>query len=78
MKAKVVNFERGQDPKSSMKIGKNRYKQPKDIEFGKHFLYRNPDNDSKVTIINTLNGKEYVVGLFAAKEVVEALKELID
>jgi len=78
MKARAVNFERGLDPKSSMKIGKDRYKQPLDIEFGKHFLYRNPNNDNKVTIINTLNGKEYVVGLFAAKQVVEALQNLID
>jgi hypothetical protein len=78
MKAKVVNFERGADPKKSMKIGKDRYKQPGDIEFGKHFLYRNPNNDSKVTFINTLNGKEFTVGLFAAKEVSLALEHLID
>ena len=78
MKAKIVNFERGVDPKNSMKIGKNRYKQAGDIEFGKHFLYRNPNNDSKVTIVNTLNGKEHSVGLFAAKEVVEALENLLD
>lgn len=78
MKAKAVNFERGADPKDSMKIGKNRYKKAGDIEFGKNFLYRNPNNENKVTIVNTLNGKEYSVGLFAAKEVVEALKELLD
>lgn len=78
MKARAVNFERGEDPKSSMKIGRNRYKQPGDIEFGKNFLYRNPNDDNKITIINASNGKEYVVGLFAAKEVVKALEELID
>jgi hypothetical protein len=78
MKAKIVNFERGADPKSSMKIGKDRYKQTGDIEFGKHFLYRNPNNDNKVTIVNALNGKEYSVGLFAAKEVVQALENLLD
>jgi len=82
MKAKLVKenigFERGNDPKDSLKIGKDRYKQPGDIEFGAHFLRRNSGTDPSLIIINALNGKEFRVGLYAAKEVIDALKELID
>ncbi len=73
-----IDFERGNDPKDSLKIGKDRYKQPGDIEFGAHFLRRDPGTDPSIIIINTLNGKEYQVGLYAAKDVINALKELID
>jgi hypothetical protein len=82
MKAKTVNenmdFERGQDPKASIGIGKSRYKKPGDREFGKHFLQREGPRGNSMIFINTLNGKEIEVGLFAFHEVRKSLETLID
>jgi hypothetical protein len=73
-----IDFERGTDPKRSLEIGKDRYKKPGDIEVGENFLYRRRDLDNYGVIINTLNGRTHEVPLFAAKDIINALRNLMD
>ena len=82
MKAKTVNenirFEKTGDPKKGMKIGRDRFRKQGDEEIVDGFVYRNnPDKSPSQIIVNLSNGKEYRVGLYAAKEVRNALRELL-
>ncbi len=72
-----IDFEHGENPKDSLKIGKSRYKQEGDEEFGKYFLLRKTPEGNAYIVLNKLNGKEIRVGLYALKEVIKALKELV-
>jgi len=82
MKAKTVNenvwFEKTGDPKKGMSIGRDRFRQPGDMDIVDGFVYRNnPDESPSQIIVNLSNGKEFRVGLYAAKEVRDALRELL-
>lgn len=71
------NFERSEDPKENLKIGKNRFKQPGDQELGYFLIRNNPDGSPSKIFINTLNGNEISIGLYAWKDVYNALSALM-
>lgn len=72
-----IRFERDQEPKTAMGVGKGRFKQPGDVEFGNKFYRRKIGNRPRALIINAENGKELEVSFYALKEVIEALEALI-
>jgi hypothetical protein len=77
MKAKTVNeaqhFERDPDTKKSLRIGKDRFKKPGDREIANLFVRDHPMGN-RIILVKKDTGEELEVGLFAAKEVLEALK----
>jgi hypothetical protein len=77
MKAKTVNeaqnFERDPNTKKSLRIGKDRFKKPGDGEIGNLFVRHHPEGN-RIILVKKETGEEIEVGLFAAKEVIEALK----
>ena len=72
-----MDFERGRDPKDAMDIGNDRFKQPRDMEFGNRFYWRELGDEPAALIVNAENGNEYRVSFYAAKEVRQALETLI-
>jgi hypothetical protein len=82
MKTKLVkeslnemNFEKvNKNPLSAVGIGENRFKKPGDEEIGnKIFVRKNSEGNGKI-FINKETGEEMEVGLYAASEVIKALK----
>jgi hypothetical protein len=82
MKAKLIkeeisNFERTEEPLKKMGIGKNRFRKPGDQEIGDKVLIRNHPDKPCIILINKTNGKEMEIGLYAAGEVIGALKFIL-
>ena len=82
VKAQFINenmrFEKTGDPKKGMSIGRDRFRRPGDEDIIDGFVYRDhPDGGPSQIIVNLSNGKEFEVGLYAAREVKNALIELL-
>ena len=73
MRAQTLNFEKNKNPKQSLRIGKDRFKKPGDIEIGNLFIRDSPQGNS-IILINKNTGEEMEIGLYAARETIEALK----
>ena len=73
----LLEFKRGREVKKTLGVGLDRFRKPGDTEINDLFLRRDSgDNRPILTIVRRSDGKEFEVGLFAAKEVIKALKEL--
>jgi hypothetical protein len=71
-----LNFERGQEPKEAMAIGRDQFKQPGDEELTPTIFIRRSEEGNSVIFTNRDTGKSLDVGLYAMQEVRKALREL--
>ena len=80
MKAKFISenirFEKDLDPKETMRIGKDRFRQPGDEDIMAGIVLRDTGGTPSKALVNLENGKMYEIPLFALKETIRAIKEL--
>ncbi len=72
-----MDFERGREPKDAMKIGNDRFKLPGDEDISNLFYARTSEEGNSIIFTNRETGASLDVGLYAAREVGEALKTLL-